>query len=74
MMRNPILETINQMNQAVRNSADPQAMAQQMLMSNPQFSGIMPLVKQCGSYKDAFYAMAKTKGVDPETIVNLLRR
>lgn len=49
-------------------------MLNQMMMNNPQYQQVMEYVNQNGGNpKDAFYKLAKEKGVDPEEILKQLR-
>lgn len=61
------------MNQA-RNSPNPDAFAQNMLATNPQFKGIVSFINQNGGdARTAFYNLAAQKGVDPEAFLRNLR-
>lgn len=65
---------IKGMMDAVKNASNPGAMMEQMAAQNPQLRNVMELVQQSGGdAKGAFYALAKQKGVDPESILSLLR-
>ena len=58
----------------VSNSKNPDAMIQYLMASNPQFKDAMNFVRQNGgSLKDAFYALAKQRGVNPDEIICLLK-
>lgn len=58
----------------VRGSANPQAMLNQLMQTNPQLKGVMDMVqKSGGNPKTAFYELAKQKGVDPNQILNMLK-
>ena len=53
---------------------NPYAMVQYLMASNPQFKDAMNFVRQNGgSPKDAFYALAKQRGVNPDEIICLLK-
>lgn len=54
----------------LRGVRNPQVLLDQMLSKNPQAAQI---VRQCRNPKDAFYALAKQKGIDPEEILSVLR-
>lgn len=55
-------------------SKDPNAMLNYLMASNPRFKDAMDLVRQNGgSPKDAFYAMAKLKGINPDEVIALLK-
>lgn len=58
--------------QMVKGSKNPDAMIQFLMTSNPQFKDAMNFVRQNGgSPKDAFYALAKQKGINPDEIIGL---
>ena len=48
-------------------------MMQQMVNSNPQFKQLMDTINSIGDPKKAFYALAQKQGVDPNTILSLLK-
>lgn len=66
-------DQILQMWSAVKNSNDPQALMQQMVEANPQFKQLMETVNSAGDPQKLFYAMAKQQGVDPNSILSLLK-
>lgn len=86
-MQNPILQTLkntmpanNNLNQIrnmfnmVRSSRNPQTMLQNMMNNNPQMKQVMDIVRQSGGDpKTAFYKMAKEKGVDPNSVLSMLK-
>lgn len=42
--------------------------------NNPQMKQVMDYVQSCGGDpKQAFYSLAKQKGIDPETFLNQVR-
>ena len=48
---------------------------QSMIQSNPQMQNVMNYINQNGGDpKAAFYNLAKQKGVDPEQVLNILRK
>lgn len=58
----------------LNSSNNPEAMLQYLMASNPKFKDAMNLVRQNGgSPKDAFYALAKQKGINPDEIIRLLK-
>lgn len=58
----------------LRNSDNPQAMFQLLLNTNPQLKQVMAYVQQNGGDpKTAFYKLAKTKGVDPDEVLKMLK-
>ena len=58
----------------VKSAGNPEAMLNQMMQNNPQYSQVMKLVNDNGGdAKKAFYAMANQMGVDPEQVINALK-
>lgn len=59
----------------VRTSQNPELMLQQMINNNPQMQQIMKYIQQNGgNAKDAFYNMAKEKGINPDEILAVLQQ
>lgn len=57
--------------QAAKN---PQALLNQMMQNNPQYSQIMNYINQNGGNPEkAFYKMAKEKGIDPDRFLKELK-
>lgn len=57
----------------VRSAGDPQAMLQQVMGQNPQYSQVMNYINQNGGdAQKAFYNLAGQMGVDPEQIIKAL--
>ena len=47
---------------------------QQMVLNNPNYKQVMDYVKtHGGNPKEAFYQLAKEKGVDPQMILNQIK-
>ena len=64
--QNPILNALQDQKQPLLN---------QLLQNNPQVAYVMQYVQQHGGNpKNAFFAMAQEKGVDPMTIINSLKK
>ena len=87
-MSNPVLNMLNQRSGPTNNSAQAQAIRQMagalksgnptrmlngMAQSNPALKQIMGMVNSGGNPKQMFYDMARRKGIDPESIVSLLK-
>lgn len=75
-MKNPMLQMLNQqsrpLNNNLMNMASPQAMLNNLMAQNPQ---VMNLINQYGGNpKTAFYELARQKGIDPNQILNMLRK
>lgn len=68
------MNRIKEMVNLIKSSKNPQAMMQSMINQNPQMKQVMEMVNQNGGNpKDAFYALAKEKGVNPDDILNMLK-
>lgn len=78
-MTNPILQNLTQTNlktmlDMVRASQNPQAMLQQIAQTNPKMREVMGMVNaNGGDARSTFYKMASERGVDPESILRMLR-
>lgn len=58
----------------VKNSNNPSAMLKTLAEQNPQVKNIMNYVNENGGDpKTAFYKLAKERGVDPSSILNMLK-
>lgn len=65
---------IKQMMQMIRSAGNPQAMINQMMMTNPQIKQAMDFVKASGvDPKAAFYRLAEQRGINPQDILNQLK-
>ena len=65
---------MKQMFNTVRTAANPNAMMEQMLSSNPNYARAQELIRQNGgNAQQAFYNLANQYGVDPNEILNSLR-
>lgn len=70
----PQTNNLQQMMNTIKNSRNPKAMLEQMMQSNPQIQQAMNYINQNGgNAKDAFYALARQKGVDPESVLKMFR-
>ena len=68
---NPAMQGISQMAGMVKAAQNPQAAVNRMAQSNPQMQQVLQFVQQNGGdARSAFYALAKQKGVDPNTIIS----
>ena len=68
------MQSLRQMADVVRNSRNPQMMLMQLAQNNPQMKQAIEYIGQNGgNAKEAFYALAKQKGVNPDTILNMFR-
>ena len=75
---NPLLQGLTnpqakQLMQMVQMAQNPQAAIQQMAQSNPQMQQAIQYVNaNGGNPQEAFYKLAKEKGIDPQTVLNSL--
>lgn len=69
------MQNILQMMNAVRRSANPMQAVQNIAMQNPQLRQAMDLVntQYGGNAQKAFYDLAAKRGIDPNSILNMLR-
>ena len=71
---NPAAAQIKQMMNMVRGAGNPQAMLNQMIMSNPKMQDVMNIVrKHGGDPMTALRKEAEAAGMDPNEILNMLR-
>lgn len=55
-------------------SGNPQMLLQNMMSNNPQMKQVMDYVNaNGGNAKEAFYKLAKERGVNPDDIINMLK-
>jgi len=81
-MVNPILQMLNQQSRQlnpanniismIKNSQNPQALISNMMAQNPQVANIINAYG--GDPKAAFYGLAQQKGVNPDDILNMLKK
>ena len=65
---------IKQLMQTVQMAQNPQTAIMQMAQNNPGMKQALDYVNaNGGNPKDAFYKLAKERGVDPEAILNSLK-
>lgn len=58
----------------LRGAQNPAGLLQVLMSNNPQYAEVMKLVNQYGGDpKKAFYETAKARGVDPNSILEMLR-
>ena len=70
MQNNPIFNLF----QTVKSAQNPNAMMQQMSQNNPQLQQTLNFINQNGgNAKELFYKMAQQKGVNPDSILNMLK-
>lgn len=68
------LGRIKQMMNTLKSAQNPQAMLQQMISGNPQYSQLMQIIQDNGGdAQKAFYAMADKMGVNGDDIINALK-
>lgn len=70
----PNLEQVKEIYQTIKNSKNPKSLIDYYAAADPEFKEVMDFMGQNGgSLKDAFYAMAKRKGIDPDEIISPLK-
>ena len=68
------IQQVKSMLNLIRNANNPQALLQTMINNNPNLANVMNIIRQNGGNpKDAFYNLAKQKGVNPDEILNMLK-
>ena len=68
------ISQIKSMMEMLKASSNPNAMMQQMLMANPNYKQVMEYVnKNGGDPRKAFFQMAQEKGVNPDSILSMLK-
>lgn len=61
-------------NMANTMKANPQQMLNQIINSNPQAKTMMNMLRASGqSPKQLFFTMAREKGIDPNSIIEMIR-
>ena len=72
---NPMMQNLMNLKKMVQGAKNPQAMLNQMMQNNPQIKQAMDYINSNGgNAKDAFYKLAKEKGVNPDEIINQLKQ
>lgn len=56
----------------VRNSSNPQALLNNLVAQNPQVANLIN--QYGGDPKAAFYGLAQQRGIDPNQILNMIKR
>ena len=64
---------IKQMMKMVQGAKNPQAMLNQMSMSNPQLAGIMRQIKGGVNPEQLFRQKAQQMGLNPDEVINALK-
>lgn len=78
-MTNPILTAlgsqsrVRQMFDMVKSSKNPQQMVMNMMSQNPQMKPVIDTLKSGGNPKAMFYQVCKSKGIDPEQILSMMK-
>ena len=70
-MNNPMGNVMN-MIRAVKSAQNPMAMVQNMAAQNPQVQQAIRMAG--GDPRAAFYNLAQQKGVNPDDVLNMLRK
>ena len=65
---------LTQMANMMKASSNPQQLLMTMAQNNPKTRQILDFINKSNqSPKDLFYSMAKQKGINPDSIINLLK-
>lgn len=68
------IQSVKRMANMLKGKSNPQQMLQMVAQQNPQMSQIMNMVNGSGmSPKQMFMNMAQQQGIDPNSIVNMLK-
>lgn len=71
---NPMVNFLKQKYNECRMAANPTAYLQNLMQTNPRMREAMEMVQQNGGdMKQLFYKLAQSKGVDPESILNMFK-
>lgn len=58
----------------VKASNNPRAAIENFAQTNPQMKQALDYIKESGGNgKDAFYKLAKEKGIDPDTVLGMFK-
>lgn len=64
---------IASMKTMLERSPNPSALLENVLASNPKYGDAYRLLKNSATPKQAFYEMARQKGVDPNSVISKLK-
>ena len=65
---------IKQMMQVVKSAGNPQAMLNQLMMTNPNMRQVMEIVQRYGGDPmTAFRETARERGIDPQEILDMMK-
>lgn len=65
---------LKNMMKSIQAASNPKQALQSVIQQNPQMKQVMDLVqKSGGDPREAFYALAREKGVDPEEVLKSLK-
>lgn len=69
----PNMPQVNPMFAALmRSGGNPRQAVMSLAQSNPEVAKVMEFANSRPTYKDAFYEMARQKGVDPEQVISMV--
>lgn len=57
----------------LKQSPNPAALLENVLASNPKYGDAYRLLKNSASPKQAFFELARQKGVDPNSVISMLK-
>ena len=58
----------------MRNSRNPRYLLREYAKTNRNVREVIDYMDSCGDPKSAFYKMASAKGIDPESILSMIRK
>ncbi len=73
LSHNPIVQQMGKVNNALNTINNPMLALQNMITSNPKYQEAMNFINSVGGDpKQAYYSLAKQKGVDPDNFLQEL--
>lgn len=74
LANNPAIAQLKSAINLMKSAKNPELLMQNMISQNPQVKQAMDYVNaNGGNAKEAFYKLAKEKGIDPSAILNALK-
>ena len=71
--QSPQMNQLNSLIGTIKGASDPQAMINQMVLSNPLVQKAQQVAQQYGGLEQAVRAVAQQKGIDLQTVFNQLK-
>lgn len=70
---NAMPDQTRQMAEMFKTARNPQAIVNQFVQQNPKVKPVFDMLRGGANPRDLFYSMARQRGVDPESILGMLR-